>query len=715
VLPADCRLLAAYGLEVDESSLTGESLPVAKTASPVFAQPVAERACMAYEGTNVVTGHGSAVVVATGTATELGRSLLAAQQAAPPTGVERRLAQITRTTLPIALASAASIVAAGLVRGRPARDTLGAGVGLAVASVPEGLPFLVNAAQLAAARRLSTRGALVRNPRALETLGRVDVLCFDKTGTLTEGSVALAAVSDGTSESTLDDLSAGNRQVLAAALRATPQPRTGRPLAHQTDAAVVEAARGRRLRRNHKLAGWRRAAALPFEPSRGYHATLATTGRSGGAAPGALLSVKGAPETVLARCRRWRRAGEDVELDGDARAELAAEMRRLAGQGRRVLAVAEAPAAPARDLDDRDVDGLTFLGFLAFADRTRPTAPRAVRDLRAAGVQIIMVTGDHPATAGTIAGQLDLLGNGDHPGKVVTGPELDELDDERLDELLPQVAVVARGTPLHKVRVVKALQRRGRTVAMTGDGANDAAAIRLADVGIAVGEHSTPSARSAADMVVTDSRLETILAGLVEGRAIWGAIQDALSILVGGNLGEIAFTTLGAAVTGRSPLSARQLLLVNLLTDLAPALTLAVRAPAEDTTAELLTRGPDTALGADLTRAVTLRATSTAAGASTAWLLARLTGRRRRADTVGLLALVGTQLGQTLLSGGRSPWVLASTLGSVAVLATIVQTPGLSQFFGCTPVGPIGWSIATGSALTATGLAAAIDNLTAEH
>jgi len=223
-----------------------------------------------------------------------------------------------------------------------------------------------------------------------------------------------------------------------------------------------------------------------------------------------------------------------------------------------------------------------------------------------------MITGDHPGTAQAIAERLDVL-NG---GKVMTGPELDILDDDALDQLLPQVTVVARGTPAHKVRVVQAFQRLHRTVAMTGDGANDAPAIRLADVGIALGRRATPAARAAADLVVTDDRLETILAALVEGRGMWASVRQALGILVGGNLGEIAFTVLGAALTGRSPLNTRQLLLINLLTDLAPAMAIALRPPDSGSTAALLAEGPEASLGAALTRDITERALITAAGAT---------------------------------------------------------------------------------------------------
>ncbi|MGC4808366.1 HAD-IC family P-type ATPase [Micromonospora sp. DT233] len=691
-VPADCRVLSSAGLEADESSLTGESLPVGKTAAPVIAASVAERRCMVYESTTVATGHGVAVVVATGAGTEAGRSLALARQPSPANGVEARLSRLTALAVPVAAGSAVAVAGAGLLRGVPLAETAATAANLAVASVPEGLPFLVSAAQLAAARRLAEHGALVRNPRTIEALGRVDVLCFDKTGTLTEGRLLLAGVGDGTRYAPPERLEGPLRLALAAALRATPG---GDPddLPQQTDRAVRRGAEVAGVDERAGAEGWRAVGGLPFEPSRGY---LATVGRTGA---GLLLSVKGAPETVLPRCAA-RRGGDggDRPLDDAGRAELHRLLADRAGAGHRILAVAERPA-PAETVTDDEVDGLVFVGFLALADGVRRSAAPAVRRIRQAGVHTIMITGDHPATAAAIAATIS---PDDGEQRVVTATELDRLDDAALAERLARTDVVARCTPAHKVRIIQALQACGRTVAMTGDGANDAPAIRLADVGIALGRRGTPAARAAADLVVTDDRLETIIATLVEGRAMWSSVRHALSILVGGNLGEIAFSVLSAASTGRSALNARQLLLVNLLTDLVPALAIAVRPPAADHAADLLREGPDSSLGETLNREIALRAASTTLGATVGWTLARYTGRRRRAGTVALASLVGTQLGQTVLAGGTSPTVLASTAASVGALVLVVQTPGVSHFFGCTPLGPVGWGIAVGSAIGAT-------------
>lgn len=690
VVPADCRIIEATALEADESSLTGESLPVAKDSAPVVAADISDRSSMLYEGTTIATGSAVAVVVATGLATEAGRSMATARQSTPTAGVESRLESLTRTAMPLALGAAAAVTGSGLLRGIPPQETLSAAVNLAVASVPEGLPFLVNAAQLGAARRLADHGALVRNPRTIEALGRVDVLCFDKTGTLTEGSLSLAKVGTVERIAGVSSLDGSLRNVLAAAARATPAARSREDLEHQTDRAVMSGARKAKVGVRTGAQSWRRRADLPFEPSRGYHATTGTIGKR------TLLSVKGAPEIVLARCT----------LDEDARATIKDRMEQLAGSGHRVLAVAERVADDV-ELSEEAVRDLKFRGFVALADPVRDSAAPAAEQLEAAGVKVVMITGDHPATADAIASTALPSDN----QRVITGSELDELDDDKLAAALSEVDVIARCSPTHKVRIIQAYQRDGRTVAMTGDGANDAPAIRLADVGIALGRRGTPAARSAADLVVTDDRLETITAAVLEGRAMWSSVREALAILLGGNLGEIGFNVLAALITGRAPLNARQILLVNLLTDLAPALAIALREPKPDQVESLLHEGPETSLGGQLDRDILLRALTTTFGAGTAWTVARLTGRSRRASTVALAALVGTQLGQTLVTGGLDRRVLAASLGSAAALAAVIQTPGVSGFFGCTPLGPVGWSIAAGATTTATALNALLSKV----
>jgi cation-transporting ATPase I len=696
-VPADCRILAAQNVEVDESSLSGESQTVTKCVEPSAARTVADRRSMLYAGTAVAAGEAAAVVVATGRATEMGRSADAGATQRRPGGVESRLRHLTSQTVPVALGAGAAVVGAGLLHGRRLSDTLTTGVGLAVAAVPEGLPLVATMAQLASARRLSRRNALVRHHSTIEALGRVDVLCADKTGTLTTGRIALRRLSDGVADRSAEDVDDVGRAVLAAALRATPHATGAGHISHPTDRAVVEGASLAGVTERQDARGWRADDELPFEPSRGYHAVL------GRADDGLRVTVKGSPEIVLPRCTRWRPSGRSARFDADARAEVDSHVDRLARGGYRVLAVAERAAKSAGDLEERRVARLEFIGLLAMADPVRASAADSVSALRAAGVEVVMVTGDHPSTAETIAAELRLLnGNG-----IVTGPELDAMGDDELERRIGSVAVFARVSPTQKVRIVKALQKQGRVVAMTGDGANDAAAIRLADVGVALGARATNAAKEAADVVVCDDRIETIIDAILEGRAMWASVRDAVAVLVGGNVGEIAFT-LGSELLlpGGSPLNVRQLLLINLFTDLVPAIALAVRPPAGTDPSNLAREGPEASLGSTLTRDVLVRGAVTAAAGGLGWQGGRMTGvTRGRAGTVALVSIVGSQLGQTLLAGWRNPLVVGSTVASGAALAAVVQTPGVSHLFGCRPLGPLGWGIgataATGSSLAA--------------
>ncbi|MFI9588591.1 HAD-IC family P-type ATPase [Streptomyces sp. NPDC052236] len=295
---------------------------------------------------------------------------------------------------------------------------------------------------------------------------------------------------------------------------------------------------------------------------------------------------------------------------------------------------------------------------------------------------------------------------------MMTGAELDALDDADLTRTLPHIQVFARVTPAHKVRIVAALRAAGRVVAVTGDGANDAPAIRIADVGIAIGSRATPAARAAADVVVTDDRIETIVDAIIEGRAMWASVRKALGILLGGNLGEIAFVLATSLLTGRSALNARQLLLVNVLTDMLPAMAIAARPPA-GRAEKLLAEGPEVSLGGALTRHIRLRATVTAAAAGSAWIVARATGTRARAGTVALVALVASQLLQTLADAGRDPVVAVAAVGSLAALALVVAVPGLSHFFGSRPLGPVGWTIGLTAAAGSVLLPAAMQGIAA--
>ena len=713
VVPADARLLISDRLEIDEASLTGEAAPVTKDPRATPGADLAERSCMVYQGCTVLAGTGYAVVVATGAQSEAGRAADLAGAATAPAGIEGHLAALTKTALPAVGIGGAAVTLLGMLRGVPVREALASGVAVAVAAVPEGLPLVATVAQSAAARRLTRHGILTRSPRALEALGRVDVVCFDKTGTLTEGRLAVTRLA--ALEYDLDLDSPTGQHLLCTAARACPPATAGHRPAHATDRAVIDAAAAHCPSDD----SWRLSAELPFEASRGYSASLGTD------AGQPRLAVKGAPETVLARCttavttphREDSGHCDDCVPFGPARLRAANDLvQRLASDGLRVLAVAEAvPARPPHQGDDIPalVRDLTLLGFLAIADTPRPGAAETVKRLAHAGVRVTMITGDHPATAASTARDLGIP----QSDAVLTGGQLDAFPDpDRIDKV-SQTTVFARVSPEHKVRIVQDLQRAGHVVAMTGDGVNDAAAIRLADVGIGLSAHGSTSARAAADLVLTDPDPNRILDALLEGRTLWRSVRDAVGILVGGNAGEVAFTVLGTALSGRAPLGTRQLLLVNMLTDMLPALAVAL-APARtpNNGEDPLASGPvPSLLGPELARVLAVRGTATTLGATTAWQTGRMTGRTTRASTMGLAALVGTQLGQTLITDWHSPLVLATVAISTTALVTVIQTPGISHFFGCTPLGPLAWTTVTTCSTTATLTAALAPRLLAHH
>nr|WP_079175904.1 cation-translocating P-type ATPase [Actinacidiphila rubida] len=711
VVPADARLLVCDRLELDEASLTGEAAPVVKDPAATPGADLAERSCMVYQGCTVLAGTGYAVVTATGAQSEAGRAADMAGAATVPTGIEGHLAELTRTALPAVGIGGAAVTLLGMLRGVPVRQALASGVAVAVAAVPEGLPLVATVAQSAAARRLSQKGVLTRAPRVLEALGRVDVVCFDKTGTLTLGQLAVTRLAGLDCDLDLDGVA--GRRLLRTAARACPPPAGDRVVAHATDRAVLDAAAAH----CPPDRGWGLSAELPFEASRGYSASAGTdAGR-------VRLAVKGAPETVLARCTSATATatatgpGGPSEQDGGRAARVPfgparrrtaeALVRRLADDGLRVLAVAEGfpdrPPAPDDDLSALAHD-LTLVGFLAIADTPRPSAAETVKRLADAGVRVAMITGDHPATAASVARDLGIP----QADTVLTGPGLDALADRDRIEKVSRTAVFARVSPEHKVRIVQDLQRAGHVVAMAGDGVNDAAAIRLADVGIGLTAHGSTSARAAADLVLTDPDPARLLDALLEGRTLWHSVRDAVGILVGGNAGEVAFTVLGTALSGRAPLGTRQLLLVNMFTDMLPALAVAL-APARtpDTGEDPLAGGPVPALlGPELARVLAVRGAATTLGAACAWQTGRMTGRATRAGTMGLAALVGTQLGQTLITDWHSPLVVTTAAISTAALVTVIQTPGVSQFFGCTPLGPVAWTTVATCSTTATVAAA---------
>ncbi len=694
VVPADCRILKSENLEVDTSTLTGESLPVSKSAAPSFAENVADITSMLFEGNHIVGGWAHAAVTATGENTVTARASLFSVTDEVRGGVEARLKELMNLTGPITLAAGAALIATGMLRGRPAEELVSTAVGLAVAAVPEGLPLLATVAQLAAAERLSMRGALVKNPRAVEALGRADILCMDKTGTLTEGRIAPASVFDGTKTTSFEELDATGKNVLFTAIKAVTAASDSVP--DPIDAALLRAgeyfADELTQTNNHEV-----ISTIPFDSARGYEAVILKQKNS------IQMLVKGMPEKIIS-IASFVKEPKKVKLTIEKKKLYEDTLEKLTSQGLRVVALAEKISKSdntksiSSEKETNTLDDLTILGLLAFRDPVRKGAADTIGKLSRAGVRTVMITGDHPKTALSAAREAGLTDN----DLVLSGDRIALMTDEELEAAVDKISVFARVAPAQKVRIIKAYARKKHIVGMVGDGANDAAAMRAADAGIAVGLDCTESARASADIVLKETHIDELFDAVVEGRAMWRSVRNAVSVLVGGNLGEIAFTVAAGALSGRPPLSPRQLLVVNFLTDIAPSTAIAIRPPSVFDLHALREVGPEAALGSVLNREIAARAICTSLGAWSAWSFARLTGSRKRASTVGLLGLVGSQLGQTIMSGGKNRAVVITGLGSAAALGAMVQIPGLSHILGCTPIGPLGWSTALTASITST-------------
>ena len=547
-VPADARLLAADLLQLDESAMTGESRPVSKRDGPPVAAgaPLAERHTAVLAGTTVVRGTGRAVVTATGEHTEMGRIAGAAAGRRSRTPLEERLDRLARLLIPIAAGICGSLAALSYAYGESLSRSILVGVALAVAALPEGLPAVVTITLALSMRRLAEQGAIVRRLVAVETLGSTTVICSDKTGTLTENRLAVERLwtPDGADED----------ELLAAALIASQDAGRADPL----ERAIARAAATRGIDRPGALGARPVLEVRPFDSARKRMSVVV------GGPDGAVAYVKGAPEALaplLADPARWAVLPEIVGT--------------WAAEGMRVLLVGRRPRV---EPGDEPETGLEPLGLIGMADPPRPAARSSVEQARSAGVRTIMITGDHPGTAASIA-RATGVASGRGSVEVLTGPELDALPDDDLAAAVRRVDVFARVVPEHKVRIVESLQRDGEVVAMTGDGVNDVPALKAAHIGVAMGRRGTDAASEAADMVLADDDYSTIVRAIRQGRAIHENIVRFAHFLFAGNAGEVLAFAACVALGLGAPLTVLQILLVNLLLDGLPAVALGVDPP----------------------------------------------------------------------------------------------------------------------------------------
>ena len=592
-VPADARLVDAVELRVVEASLTGESLPVDKRADAVLEAdvPLPERVTMVYKTTTTVAGRARAVLVATGMATEVGRiGELAAAVVDEATPLERRLDALGRRLAGVAIAVAVLVALLGLRQGIPLGELLQTAIALAVAAVPEGLPVVGTIAMAVGVRRMARRRALIRHLPVVETLGSATVICTDKTGTLTAGEMTATVIRlddrevaiSGAGYAPEGGFSSGGAVLdpaddprLALALRIGALANSADvvrsdnawvPQGDPTEAALLVAARKAGLDRVRLVAEWPQMGELPFSSERMLMATFHRTGA------GVLAMVKGAPERVVERSE-WILTGKGPRiLDQAGRDDLLRMNRELASRGLRVLALATGTGTG----DGGDLTGLTWVGFVGLSDPPASGVQETIRTFREAGIRTVMITGDQRLTARSVARQLGLIGPGD---RMLDGRELDRLSDDEMRDAVSQVAAYSRVSPEAKLRIVAAHQQQGQVVAMLGDGVNDAAALRKADIGVAMGRRGTDLAKEAADLVLEDDRFPTIGAAIEEGRVILDNIRKFVFYLFSCNLAEI-LVLLGAGIAGLpAPLLPLQILWLNLLTDTFPALALALEPP----------------------------------------------------------------------------------------------------------------------------------------
>lgn len=708
-VPADLRILSARALRAEEALLTGEAIPADKSDAAVdAAAPLGDRQGLLFSGTLVVAGQARGVVVATGAATEIGKvsTMLAAVETLE-TPLIRLMNRFARQVTMLVLILSAFAFGVALARGWPATDAFMAVVGLAVAAIPEGLPAVLTVTLAVGVRRMAARHAIIRRLPAVETLGAVGVICSDKTGTFTRNEMVAGAVVTPEGELAIVGEGYGPDAHITDADGAPPSEAARAALArlaragalcndaalHQDDAGAwqvlgdpMEGALLALAARAGVAAELPRRDAIPFDARHRWMATLHED------ADGALLAVKGAPEALLALCDH---AVGAPTLDAEA---WEAAAHRLAERGFRVLALAEARLPAGATLAQHRLPRLGLLGLVGLVDPPRPEAIVAVAECRAAGIVVKMITGDHPGTARAIAAQLGLSGT----QRALTGADLDSLDDAALRGAIRETDVFARTSPEQKLRLVTALQADGAVVAMTGDGVNDAPALKRADVGVAMGRKGTEAAKEAAEMVLADDNFASIAAAVREGRTVYDNLQKVIAWTLPTNGGEALVVLLAIGLGLALPVTPVQILWINMVTAVALGLTLAFEPPERD----VMGRPPRAPGAALLSRVLAWRVLLVAllmAGAAFAldlWAGARgLSVEQSR--TLVVNAIVAMEVGylfaarQSRVSGFSAEGFRGTPavwIGiGITVLAQVLFTwaPPLNWTFGTAPLGVV--------------------------
>ena len=722
-IPADARLVESAMLKLDESSLTGESVPVDQNAGVILDDdaPLGDRVNMVHMGSSVTYGRGVAVVAATGMSTQMGKIASMLQEGEQETTpLQQKLEVLGRKLGTAALFMCAGVFIAGLARGERAFDMFLTAVSLAVAAIPEGLPAIVTIVMAIGVQRMAARNAIIRHLPAVETLGSADVICSDKTGTLTTNQMTVrrlyvpgraidvtgegysrlgSLLEEGSGEPAPPDAPVSRMltcAILCSDARARDVGDANRleMIGDPTEGAIVVAGLKAGIDQA-QLAQWApRVAELPFESERKRMTTIHRLPES------YLACTKGAPDEVVRVCTRVYSGGAAAPLTDDMREDLRRINAEMAGRGLRVLGIAQREFEVIPDLISVDAieNDLVFLGLVGMQDPPRPEARRAVLECFNAGITPVMITGDHKDTAVAIARDVGIMTAG---AVAVTGSELSRMSDDELDGIVDRVRVYARVAPLHKVRIVDAWRRRGHVVAMTGDGVNDAPALRRADIGAAMGITGTDVAKSAADMILTDDNFATIVAAVREGRVVFDNIRKSVQYLVSCNIGEIIVIFTAILLGLPRPLLPIQILWLNLITDGLPALALGVDPPERD----LMRRKPRGREGSVLDRTSSARLSIYGASVAGLGLMSFAMGlgwpgpidvspdNLIAARTMCLMTMSFSQLFHALNSRSElgslanvgvfaNPRLLLAFVISGLLQLGIVYLPGVSRFFG---------------------------------
>lgn len=570
-VPADARLIQSASLKSEESALTGESVPSEKYADAAVEEkaPLGDRSNMVFSGCSITYGTAAAIVTSTGMNTEMGKIAgLLDNEMDTQTPLQKRLAQLGKYLGIVALAACAVIFVVGLVNGIPVMEIFMTSVSLAVSAIPEGLPAIVTIVLSIGVQRMVKKNAIIRRLPAVETLGSASIICSDKTGTLTQNRMTLVrAYVDAKTEEINDNNSDEVKKLLMYGTLCSDgsviftdegEQHIGDP----TETAIVLAAHKNGMPKDVLAKEFPRIAEIPFDSDRKLMTTVQTIGGR------LLVIVKGAFDIMASRC---------VSGDIESARRINDEM---SSSALRVLAVAykEIDSLPQEITPENLENDLTLLGLVGMIDPPRPEAKEAVATCRKAGIRPVMITGDHVVTASAIAKELGILSEGD---RAITGAELDAMTDSELDAHVQEISVYARVSPENKIRIVKSWQRKGQVVSMTGDGVNDAPALKAADIGCAMGITGTDVAKGAADMTLTDDNFSTIVHAVREGRGIYANIKKVVGFLLGTNIGEIVTVFAAMVLWHKTPLLSIQLLWINLVTDSLPAISLGME-PVEE-------------------------------------------------------------------------------------------------------------------------------------